>query len=296
MVVTGLLTPTLVHLTSIKTALIIGGIGYAPYAAALATKSKGMNTDWFIIFGAILCGLSAGILWASEGAIVLAYPEREKQGKYLSYWLSFRVLGQFVGGLILLVLNSDRSEAGTVSVNTYWVFVALQALAPFAAMFLSLPHKVQRADKTPVYLHINTGIKEEFKNMIKLLGTSQVLLILPYMWQGTFSEALIGTYAVSHFTVRSRALGSFLSAIIASLGCIVLGFYLDNKKVSINMRGRTAFAAVCSMQAGWWVFAIVIMNRFHKEKPTLDWEDGSEWSTGFAVYLLLQLGFNLQCE
>lgn len=50
------------------------------------------------------------------------------------------------------------------------------------------------------------------------------------------------------------------------------------------------------MQAGWWIMALVVMNRYHKQKPTLDWAEQGEWSLGFALYLLLQLGFNLQCE
>lgn len=181
MVFSALATPALVHRTSIRTALSIGGLGFSVYAASLANKSRGSNADWFIVFSAILCGLSAGILWAAEGAVALSYPERNKQGRYLSYWLSFRVLGQFIGGAILLGLNSKRSQAGTVSVETYWVFVALQALAPFVALLLSPPHKVQRTDKTPVYLHINSSLKDELKNMVKLLRSSKVLLLLPYM-------------------------------------------------------------------------------------------------------------------
>lgn len=71
MVVTALLTPTFVHLTNIRWTLIFGTLGYAPYAAGLYTHQK-YGTSWFVVLGAVLCGISAGTFWASEGAIILA--------------------------------------------------------------------------------------------------------------------------------------------------------------------------------------------------------------------------------
>ena len=71
MVVTGLLTPTMIHLTNIRWVLVFGTMGYAPYAASLYTHQK-YGTEWFVVLGAVLCGISAGAFWASEGAVILA--------------------------------------------------------------------------------------------------------------------------------------------------------------------------------------------------------------------------------
>jgi MFS family permease len=294
MVVTGLLTPTFIHLTNIRWVLVFGTMGYAPYAASLYTHQK-YGTDWFVVFGAVCCGISAGCFWATEGAVILSYPERENQGKYLSYWLMYRVLGQAVGGAINLGLNVSNNHAGSLSTNTYLVFVVLQCLGPFVALLLSLPHQVQRSDGTPVLLNLNPNVKSELLAMVKILKTKKVLLLLPLIWQGTFSEALIGTYAADNFTVRSRALGSLLSAIVAALACYILGFFLDNQRWSINRRGVSAYISIYAMQLAWWAWAIYTMNKYHKIKPTLDFGE-SEWSRGFAVYIFLQIGFNLMCE
>ncbi len=70
MVVTGLLSPLLMRLTNVRIALILGGLGYAPYAASLYTHGK-YGTEWFVIFGAVLCGISAGVFWATEGTICI---------------------------------------------------------------------------------------------------------------------------------------------------------------------------------------------------------------------------------
>lgn len=49
------------------------------------------NTNrWYVIFGAAICGISAGLYWAAEGAIILSYPQHAKRGRYLSLWLAFK--------------------------------------------------------------------------------------------------------------------------------------------------------------------------------------------------------------
>lgn len=197
----------------------------------------------------------------------------------------YRVMGQFLGGAINLGLNANNDQAGSLSSNTYIVFIVLQCLGPFVALLISLPEQVQRKDGTPVLLRLQPTAWQEIKSMAKIIVTPNVLLLLPLIWQGTFSEALIGTYAASHFTVRSRALGSFLSAIVAALCNYIQGFFLDNQRTTINARGKGLFLTIYGMQIGWWIFAIIIMNRYEHTKPTLDWGQ-SEWNTGFALYIV----------
>ena len=296
MVFTSLFTSSLINLTSTKFALIFGTLGYAPYAAGLYLNSVN-GAQWLIILGAALCGISAGTFWSVEGSIALGYPERLKQARYISYWLMFRVLGQLLGGIINLALNYKDDAKGSISTNTYLVFVVLQCLSPFCAMLLSSPHKVQRTDKTPVYLHIESSTKRELKLMWKTITKPQVLLLLPIIWQSTWSEALIGTYAVNYFTVRSRALGSLLAAVTASLSNYILGFFLDYKKPTINFRAKTSFIIIYTLQAAWWSWAIYIMNKYHNTtpKPSLDWTSPG-YGSGFGVYIFLQIGFNTMYE
>jgi hypothetical protein len=55
---------------------------------------------------------------------------------------------------LALGINATRREAGHISVETYLVFISIQVLGPFVASLLSPPHKVQRADHTPVTIDI----------------------------------------------------------------------------------------------------------------------------------------------
>ncbi|KAK0561337.1 hypothetical protein OC861_005865 [Tilletia horrida] len=294
MVVTSALTSTLIRWTSVKFALMFGTSGYAVYAAGLYLNKRS-GVEWLVYLGAATCGISAGTFWSVEGAIGIGYPSRESVGRWVSYWLAWRVLGQIIGGIINLALNADNSGEGSISTNTYLVFIVLQALGPAAAYFLNPPAKVQRRDGSPVYLNIDNNTKDELRAMLKIFLKPETLLIVPLIFQTTFSESLTGTYAVSYFSVRSRALGSLLSAICAQIANFILGFLLDWKKPTINRRARVAYLSLYAFAGGMWIFAIKLMNEYHRTKPALDWSD-SGFSRGFALYIMLQIMFNVLYE
>ena len=53
--------------------LLLGAVGYPVYSAGLYCNNR-YGTVWLVLVGAATCGLSAGLFWASEGAIALGYP------------------------------------------------------------------------------------------------------------------------------------------------------------------------------------------------------------------------------
>lgn len=69
---------------------------------------------------------------------------QKNQGRFLGFWLSFRVLGQIIGDAINLGMNVHDNSAGKVSFSVFQAFIAHQAIAPLTALLLSRPHKVQR--------------------------------------------------------------------------------------------------------------------------------------------------------
>lgn len=108
-----------------RTALVFGTMGYVVYSAALYTNNR-YGTVWFIYLGSAACGVSAGIFWATEGAIMLSYPEPEKRGRYLAYWLTYRNSGSILGGIINLAFNYKGASTGKLDWRTYIVFVVLR--------------------------------------------------------------------------------------------------------------------------------------------------------------------------
>jgi len=291
MVVSCFFSPILVRWIGIKYALIFGTMGYAPFAAGLYTNNR-FGTQWFVLFGAALCGISAGVFWMAEAAIALAYPEPHNQGRFLGFWLSFRVGGQVLGGAINLGLNAKNNEAGKVSYTVYLVFIALQALSPFAGLLLNKPSRVQRTDGVAINLGISQSSIAEIKAVTRLFFSRNFLLVIPLIAQGVYTEAVMFTYSSLWFSVRARALGSFLSGIVAIISGNLLGGFLDYTKISLKRRARGGFIAILTLQGAWWIWATVLVTRYHREKPTYDWGDKG-FGAGFALFLFWVAGFQI---
>ncbi|KAG7098762.1 hypothetical protein E1B28_000671 [Marasmius oreades] len=291
MVVSCFFSSLVVRRVGIKWTLIIGTLGYCPYAAGLYTNNR-FGTEWFVLLGAALCGLSAGLFWMSEAAIALSYPEPHNQGRFLGFWLSFRLGGQILGGAINLGLNTGRNEAGKVSYVVYLIFITLQALGPFAGLLLNHPHQVQRTDGVKVGLSITDGSKKELKATAKLFFSKSFLLIVPLITQAVYSEAVVFTYQSLWFSVRARALGSFLSGIVAIISGNLLGVLLDYTKLSVRKRARWGFFGILTLQGAWWIWATILVTEYRRTQPTYDWVDPG-FGRGFALILLLVMGFQL---
>ncbi|KAJ5525784.1 hypothetical protein N7494_012434 [Penicillium frequentans] len=291
MVVSCFLGSVVVRFIGIKWTLIIGTMGYAPYAAGLYTNNR-FGDSWLVILGAALCGISAGIFWMAEAAIALSYPEPYNQGRFLGFWLSFRVGGQILGGAISLGINANRATEGSVSYTVYIIFIVLQALGPFAGLLLNSPSRVQRKDGVPVRLKVNNSVGFELKQMAKLFMTRKFLLIIPFICQAVYTEAVMFSYEDLWLSVRARALGSFLSGVVALIAGNLLGAFLDKKSISLKTRTRSAFFFVVGWQGLCWIWATVNTTEFNKTNPVYDWVDPG-FGKAFALFLFWVAGFQL---
>jgi hypothetical protein len=65
----------------VKTILIIGTLGCAPYSASLYVNNR-YGIEWLVLFGGVTCGIAPSALWAFEGAIALGYTEVKDRGKF----------------------------------------------------------------------------------------------------------------------------------------------------------------------------------------------------------------------
>ncbi|KAH7042132.1 major facilitator superfamily transporter [Macrophomina phaseolina] len=291
MVVSCYFSSVIVHYIEIKGSLIFGTLGYAPFAAGLYTNNR-YGTNWLMLFGAALCGISAGVFWMAEAAIAIAYPEPWNKGKALGYWLTYRLSGQIIGGAINLGINVNNDKAGKVSYTVFIVFIAIQAAGPFVALLLNKPAAVERKDGKKVSLSIVENPWYEIKATTRNFFTPKFLLIVLFIGQAVFSEAVFFTYLATWFTVRSRALGSFLSGIVAVISGNILGHWLDRSKASLKARTRSTFFLLVVLQGAWWTWATVLVSRFRHTRPTYDWSDAA-FGSAFGVYIMLTIGFQL---
>ncbi|RFU23713.1 hypothetical protein B7463_g12625, partial [Scytalidium lignicola] len=250
----------------LKWALVLGTLGYPFYSASLYTNNR-FGVKWFVLFGAVTCGLSASMLWASEAAIALGYPEHKKRGRYVGIWLGIRGCGSLIGGAINLALNVKDSKTGKVGYTTYLVLISIQCCGLPLALLLSPPERVIRDDGTQVPRIKNTTWLTEGKAIWKLLRSRRILLLIPVFIVGNWGSVYTGNYFATFFSVRSRALGSFLTAIAGISGDLLTGLALDYKPWSRSLRAKVI-----------WVL-------YDRTGPKLDW-DSAGFGRGFAPYIL----------
>ncbi|KAK3352731.1 major facilitator superfamily domain-containing protein [Lasiosphaeria hispida] len=276
----------------IKTVLIIGTLGYAPYSASLYVNNR-YGTEWFVLFGGATCGIAASALWASEGAIALGYGDVKDRGKFTGIWLGLRELGQLIGASITLSLNVGSQARGKVGYSTYLVLIALQCLGLPLALLISPPHKVIKSNgerlRGPLSSKKKVTLKDEFRKIWKLFKRREMFLLVPiligFQWNGTY----LGIYMTKYFSVRSRALGSLTSGIAATFANIFWGWFYDLKVLK-----RPTLAKIC-----WGLFVVVMLASFGWQvaneklysstvpRTTLDW-DLPGFGRGFASMVVLR--------
>jgi MFS family permease len=280
----------------LRWAFVAGMVGFPVYAAALYTHVK-FGNKWYLMLACVIDGVLSGIFWLTEGAIVLAYPEKHKRGKYLAYWLASRIIGQMIGGAVSLGINVKSDQRGHINVNTYLIFISIQCLGPFIASALSPPAKVQRSDRTPVKIELPKSVKVELRAMWKLVCRKEILLLTPMMFQSVFSEAFFSTYNATYFTVRSRALASLVASTCVIVMNFLLGFFLDWRRLAVNTRAAVAFCLIYAFEASLYVYAMVVCKQYEArdEKPTFDWVDDG-FARAVCVYILMLMGFNLMYD
>ncbi|GJN85453.1 hypothetical protein PLIIFM63780_009020 [Purpureocillium lilacinum] len=263
MTVTCFAGPWVTNAIGFRYTLSLGSIGYPLYAAGLYLNNR-TGATWLVYLGSVTCGISAGFFWSVEGAIATGYPEQHKRGRYIATWFTFRNFGNIIGGAISLGINHAMDKPGKVGYKTYQGFIAIQCLGLLFGLLLSNPEKVQRDDGTRIEtstapIHWRT----ELQSMYDRIRSRSILLLTPLFWYFGWIQAYPGTYLATYFTVRSRALGSFMSAIVGTLATWLGGSLVD-----------------------------IPWTRDRKSRA-LNWGDQSTFGRGFGLYLFERISLGM---
>ena len=171
---------------------------------ALYVNSKDGN-EWFLILANVINGIGSGLFFASEGAVVVGYPEPEKRGRYITIWVFMRNLGPIVGGAILLGLNVSTNGKGSVSLNSFAVIMGIMCLCPFVALLLVEPNQVQRNDGSEVFVtRTSAKVSHQDVQIAYFVDRAQADLDLPVVQEG-----LAPASHLLHFVVLRQLLEHF---------------------------------------------------------------------------------------
>ncbi|KAL2135309.1 hypothetical protein VTI74DRAFT_9077 [Chaetomium olivicolor] len=282
-----LLGGPLVNKLGVKWALVLGAVSFPIQGSAYYCNSK-FGNQWYLIFAGFISGAGTGCWYVAEAGAIMSLAPSGARGKYLALWIVSRNLGQLVGGAINLAKNHEKGVEGGVTPDTYVVFIIIQCLAlPFAFLLSPLEHVV-RSDGTRILVSEKLKTRDEFK-LIKLTMTSRLILLSSFwaLWSFFYSGTW-STYLATYFSTRARALSSLISPFFCIIGCFGLGLILDLKGVSQRRRAQLGLATVVILNAGVYIWSIIMQVDFNRHNPGhIDWDEPL-YAKSFLPYFFVQ--------
>lgn len=101
--------------------------------------------------------------------------------------------------------------------------------------------------------------------------------------------------AAAYFTVRSRALASFLTAVVGAAANMLTGIVLDLKFVSRNTRSKFVYVVVLVFVTAAWTWNAIVQTKLSRmeEPPSFDLGDGPFFNSAFTVYMFFKFFYEV---
>ncbi|KAL3486496.1 major facilitator superfamily domain-containing protein [Aspergillus germanicus] len=276
-VIFALLTGVFVNVLGERIVLSIGVLGFAINGASLYCNNK-FHTIWFMYFASALQGFTTALLWVVQASVMLAYPEPDFKGKFISIWYGSIAAGNSIGGALALGFNAENL--------TYIPLIAIAACGPFIALLLSNPEKVVRRDGVKIQTKKQPSAWEEAKKVFSAVQRREMLFLTPLFIFSQWFLSYKGNFTAVYHSVRGRALTSFTGAFAGIAGTFAMGVFLDSKTLSKSAKFRWGFIGVYTLYTLVWVWYTVVQWYYEKTAPVgLDWAQG-EFYTSFLLMLV----------
>ncbi|THU89423.1 hypothetical protein K435DRAFT_287704 [Dendrothele bispora CBS 962.96] len=247
-----------------KLTLQLGSFGYCLYIGSYLAINIHPGAGAFVIAAGAILGLCAGLLWAAQGALMLAYPTEAEKGRYIAvFWAIFN-LGGVVGAAVSLGQNFN-SEAGSVNNGTYIGFLVLTGIGILIPTFMADPAKMIRTDGTKVTVPIHPSWKTQLYGLwVTLVTDPMILLLFPmFFCSNWFYTWQFNDYNGAIFNIRARSLNNFVYWTSQIFGSLAISILLDFKGLSRRARAFSSWIVLLLM-----IFLTHIWAYFYQKQYT----------------------------
>ncbi|KAL2293472.1 hypothetical protein FJTKL_05372 [Diaporthe vaccinii] len=262
--------------------LSIGTTGYALYIGSLWAFQV-HNTRWFLILAGGILGVTASLLWAAQGSIMMSEPlEKDKGRSFSLFWALFQ-MGTLVGAAIALGIQAHSTLPG-VSTGVYLAFMIIMLTAIVTSWLLLPPHLVVRGDGTVVEIEAAITPKEEFKAVWALLRDWRMIALFPMFFSSNYFYAYQGAITTALFNGRTRALVSLLTGVGSIIGSIIIGQLTDNLPFGRRKRALFATAFVTVLNCVIWACGLAFQVQFTRANTSVRGEEIPwDWTVGVSA-------------
>ena len=103
------------------------------------------------------------------------------------------------------------------------------------------------------------------------------------------------TENLAYFTVRSRALASFLTAVVGASANITTGLFLDTKFMSRRTRSKVVYIFILVFVTASWTWNAIVESKLSSmtDPPAFDLGDGPFFNSAFTVYIFFRFFYEM---
>ncbi|KAK9720790.1 hypothetical protein K7432_003893 [Basidiobolus ranarum] len=249
--------------------MLIGGLAYALYSGSLLNYNVHHNAA-FVIGASAILGVGAGILWTTQGVIMMSYPAEDQKGRCVGlFWIIFN-LGGVMGAFIPFGLNF-HSDSGVVSNSTYLAFLVIMVIGAFIGLAILPPEKVIRDNGTRVHVEKFSNIGHEIVQILKLFTNKHMLLLTPLcLASNWFYSYQFGDVNGVLFNLRTRSFNNAFYWGSQMLGAFLLGSFLDSSRFGRRTRALYGLVGVGVLFTATWAGGLALQLQYTREDHPVD--------------------------
>ncbi|KAG0206353.1 hypothetical protein BGX28_002207 [Mortierella sp. GBA30] len=273
--------------------VLFGGVTFVLYAGSMMLTQDSDSSVYPTLAG-VLLGLGAGLIWVTQGAMMMSYPTEDNKGKYIACFFAIFNLGAVLGSILPLAMNSrENMDPDDVSPNTYIVYMVIMGCATLLAIFLARPSTIVRDNGEPVTVAKFAGLKAEGLAILSVFCDWRMLLLIPAFFFSNFSYTYqFNDFNGFNFNIRTRSLNSLIFWVAQIIGALGIGYLLDRIPVKRPKRAKLGLLVIALLFMSTWIAALMVQLKHKWErkamhpKELIDYEHGNNYTGLLAIYTM----------
>jgi len=274
--------------------LLLGSGGYCLYVGSFLAINIHPGAGPFVITAGAILGICAGMLWAAQGSLMLAYPTENQKGMFIAIFWSIFNLGGVVGAAVSLGQNF-HSTTNSVGNGTYIGFTVLTLIGVFIPLLMADPNKVIRTDGTKVTAARHPSWKTEIYGLYLTLRTDPMVIFLFPMFFASnwFTTWQFNEYNGAIFNIRARSLNNVVYWIAQIIGSISIGLLLDQHRFTRRVRAFAGWVILFIAVFAIHTWAYFYQKQYTRASTPPDSQKMDIYDKGYAGRIMLYIFFGI---
>ncbi|RKF53634.1 UNC93-like protein 2 [Golovinomyces cichoracearum] len=300
----------------IKKSCVVAAMGMPLVGSSYYSYAR-YGIIWYLVVAQMIGGLTGGFLYVAEATAMLSYPQPEDRGFYLGIWSAMRNSGSIFGGVINFAKNYNNSTTGGKSFPSLflhfdlWLYHAqrepvlskdglkpklLTSRRPYPectglvwALNLTPTRLVLRRNGHRIRMSPLRSWTQEFVALRLLAQQKKTWVLFIPAFYSFYHGGTLSSYLSLHFSIRSRALTSFIAPCVTVPSVVAYGRYLlDLDQWSQQRRAKIAVLIWIVPQMISFIWIGFENRRIDNGIQILDYDQNlGEWTFAVLPFIIL---------